>query len=65
MYVNLFQDIQKLSFHEAQNLFILNSPENYPAADGHYSVAGNRYIGQVIYTRLLGMPDIARQLQEE
>jgi hypothetical protein len=64
-FVDLTQDFRALWDHEAQRVFITDDESGFPDARGHYSAAGNAFIAESLYRRLIEIPGINQRLEQE
>ncbi|HLI04801.1 MAG TPA: hypothetical protein VKU93_11055 [Terracidiphilus sp.] len=62
LYFDLVDDFRKLPPAELDKLFIAPGQVDFPGAAGHYSEAGNAFVADRIYQRLLANPETAAKL---
>ncbi len=62
LYIDLSDDFRRLAPAEADKLFIPNGAVDALGAAGHYNEAGNAYVADLIYQKLLANPEIAAKL---
>jgi hypothetical protein len=62
LYMDLVDDFRKLAPAELDKLFIARGAVDFPGAAGHYTEAGNAYIADLIYRRLMLNPETAARL---
>ena len=55
--VDVIEEIRKLAPHSIRALYRLDM------GDGHFSIAGNRMVADIIYRKLIEFPEIATLLQ--
>lgn len=61
-YIDLLEDFRKMSFAEVEESFITETEFEYSGTAGHYSVKGNRYVADLLYRRLVSMPELSGDL---
>lgn len=62
-YFDLVDDFRKLPPAQQDKLFIAPGQVDFPGAAGHYSEAGNAFVAELIYQRLLANPETAAKLR--
>ena len=65
LYLDLADDFRRLSPAEVDAMFIGTGTVNFPGAAGHYTEAGNAFIADLIYQRLLANPETAAKLHAQ
>jgi hypothetical protein len=65
LFIDLADDFRRLPPGELDKLFIGAGTINYPGAAGHYTEAGNAFVADLIYRRLLANPQTAAKLHTE
>jgi hypothetical protein len=65
LYFDLADDLQRLPPGEVDKLFISRGMLDFPGAAGHYTEAGNAFIADLIYQRLLANPETAVKLHAQ
>ena len=65
LYFDLAEDFRHLSPRELDKLFIARGALDFPGAAGHYTEAGNAFIADLIYQRLLANPETAAKLHAQ
>jgi len=60
--IDLLPDFLGLPVRQASAMFIQQISAKYAGARGHYSIAGNKFVADRIYTRLLSIPDVKHRL---
>ena len=63
-YLDFADDFRRLSPAELDKLFIARGAIDFPGAAGHYTEAGNAFLADLIYKRLLTNPQTAAKLHE-
>lgn len=63
LYLDLFDDFRALPRAQLDSLFITRAAVDFPGAAGHYTEAGNEFVADLIYRRLLANPGTAAKLQ--
>ena len=61
-YIDLLPVLRALTQEQAEALYIRAGQLEFPAAAGHYSVAGNRWAAEQIHRGLLELPAVAKRL---
>ena len=61
-FIDVIEELRKLPPQEIEPLFIADGALDYVGAAGHYSEAGNAYVADVLYRRLLAIPEAAVKL---
>jgi hypothetical protein len=62
VYLDFFDDFRRVPPAELDKLFIAQGAVDFPGAAGHYTEAGNAFIADLIYRRLLASPETAAKL---
>jgi hypothetical protein len=62
VYLDFLDDFRRLPPGELDKLFIAQGAVDFPGAAGHYTEAGNAFIADLIYRRLLASPETAAKL---
>jgi hypothetical protein len=62
LYVDLTDDFRRLPSDESDKLFIAKGAVDFVGAAGHYNEAGNAFVANLIYQRLLANPETAAKL---
>jgi hypothetical protein len=62
LYLDFVDDFRKLPPAELDKLFIARGAVDFPGAAGHYTEAGNAYIADLFYQRLMSSPETASRL---
>jgi hypothetical protein len=62
VYLDFLDDFRRLPPAELDKLFIAQGAVDFPGAAGHYTEAGNAFIADLIYRRLLASPETAAKL---
>jgi hypothetical protein len=62
LYLDFVDDLRRLDLVELNKLFIAKGVVDFPGAAGHYTEAGNAFIADLIYRRLLANPETALKL---
>ncbi len=65
LYLDLSDDFRRLPPQEVDKLYIGMGAVNYPGAAGHYTEAGNEFVADLIYKRLLANPETAAKLHAQ
>ncbi len=65
LYLDFSDDFHRLPPEELDKLFIGKRMIGFPAAPGHYSEAGNAFVADLIYRRLLADPQTAAELHAQ
>ncbi|MGA2722299.1 MAG: hypothetical protein ABSG79_07770 [Bryobacteraceae bacterium] len=61
--IDLLPDFLALPVRQVGEMFIQQDSTKYIEAKGHYSVAGNRFVAERIYSRLLSIPEVKRKIE--
>jgi len=64
-YFDLSDDFHRLSPQQLDQFFIARGAVDFPGAAGHYTEAGNMFIADLIYRRLLANPEAAAKLHTQ
>lgn len=62
LYLDLFDDFRALPPAQIDTLFITRAAVDFPGAAGHYTEAGNEFVADLVYQRLLANPETAAKL---
>ena len=62
LYFDLADDFHRLSPQQLDQFFIAPGAIDFPGAAGHYTEAGNAFVADLIYRRLLANPETAAKL---
>jgi len=62
VYLDFLDDFRRLPPAELDKLFIAQGAVDFPGAAGHYTEAGNAFIADLIYRRLLASPETTAKL---
>jgi len=63
MWIDLVDDFRKLPPTRAERLFIgEDALSGYRTAAGHYTVEGNRYVAEILYSHIASIPSVALRL---
>ncbi|HEY5175682.1 MAG TPA: hypothetical protein VII95_08990 [Terriglobales bacterium] len=65
LYLDLFDDFHRLPPDELDRIFIARGTIDFRGAAGHYTEAGNAYVADLIYRRLLANPETAAKLHTQ
>ncbi len=65
LYIDLFEDFHRLPPEELDRIFIPRGAIDYRGAAGHYTEAGNTFVADLIYKRLLANPETAAKLHAQ
>jgi hypothetical protein len=65
LYFDLADDFHRLSPQQLDQFFIARGAVDFPGAAGHYTEAGNMFIADLIYRRLLANPEAAAKLHTQ
>ncbi|MGO9520056.1 MAG: SGNH/GDSL hydrolase family protein [Candidatus Korobacteraceae bacterium] len=65
LYLDLTDDFRRLSPAEVDSMFIGTGTVNFLGAAGHYNEAGNAFVADLIYQRLLANPETAAKLHAQ
>jgi len=65
LFIDLADDFRRLPPGELDKLFIGTGAINFPGAAGHYTEAGNAFVADLIYRRLLANPGTAAKLHTQ
>ncbi len=60
--LDFLDDFRRLPPAELDKLFIVQGAVDFPGAAGHYTEAGNAFIADLVYRRLLASPETAAKL---
>ena len=63
VYVGLVEGFKRLPPDSISSMFVLIERPAVPIARWHYTVAGNQWVADRLYQRLLAIPDVARRLR--
>ncbi|MBI5575787.1 MAG: hypothetical protein HY896_05430 [Deltaproteobacteria bacterium] len=63
VYFDLHEEFLKMPYSTADTLFIKERDAKFSYAAGHYTEEGNARVAEILYTRLLGVPDVAKKLR--
>jgi hypothetical protein len=61
--IDLIDDFRNMSPREVQTMFFHEEDVAYSGAAGHYTEQGNAYIANLLYVRMLAIPEIVAKLQ--
>ncbi len=64
IFIDVVEEFRKLPPDQAQALFIPDGALDFPSAAGHYSVMGNQYVAQLLYEKLMALPEMSNKLTE-
>jgi hypothetical protein len=62
LYLDFVDDLRRLAPTEIDRLFIAKGAIDFPGAAGHYTEEGNRFIADLMYRRLIAIPDTGAKL---
>ncbi len=62
MYIDLITEMRQLAPDQIEELFIPPGRIQFLSASGHYTVAGNKWVAQRLYQRILALPRVSRKL---
>ena len=65
LYLDFSDDFHRLPPEELDKFFIGKRMIGFPAAPGHYSEAGNAFVADLIYRRLLANPETSARLHSQ
>ena len=63
LYLDLADDLHRLPPQQAEQFFIARGANDYQGASGHYTEAGNAFIADLIYQRLLANSETAAKFR--
>src|SRR5271165_10191 len=63
LYLDLADDLHRLPPQQVEQFFIARGANDYQGASGHYTEAGNAFIADLIYQRLLANSETAAKLR--
>ncbi len=64
IYIDLVDEFRQLSPQDVSDLFIAEGVIEHYGGAGHYSEYGNAYIANILYSKLLVVPEIGNKLQK-
>jgi hypothetical protein len=64
VYIDLIEDFKKVLPQEIKKMFISPGVLDYHYAAGHYTEEGNAYIAEMLYNKLIAIPQISERLLE-
>jgi lysophospholipase L1-like esterase len=64
IFFDLVQEFKKLPAQQALSFFIAEGDTQYASGVGHYNEKGNVYIANLIYKKLLAIPEIDEKLKD-
>jgi len=64
LFVDLVDEIGKLPPDETHALFIAEDEIDFPGAAGHYTAKGNKFVAEILYDKLLSIPEVSAKLDE-
>lgn len=64
VFIDVVEAFRQLPPDQVPQLFIAEGAVDFPGAAGHYTVAGNRYVAEVIYEQLMTLPQITPKLDQ-
>jgi len=62
--IDLIDEFQKLPVQDVDDLFIPAGTIGYFNSAGHYTEEGNRYIADILYKKLIDIPEISEKLNK-
>ncbi len=62
-YVDLIEELGKLSAREARNLYIGEEESEFPGAQDHLSARGNEWVAALLHERIAQLPSLRRRLE--
>jgi len=65
LYIDLADDFRRLPAAELDKMFIGTGTLNFPGAAGHYTEAGNAFVADLIYRRLIANPQTAAKFNSQ
>jgi len=63
--VDLHDELFKLPSHEVEKFFIQKDNTDYLFASGHYNEEGNAYIANILFKKLLSIPEISDKIHKK
>jgi len=63
-FIDLIEDLRRLPQDSVSSMFIHHDVQGFVSARGHYSVAGNRWVAERLYDRLLALPPVSDRLRK-
>jgi hypothetical protein len=64
VYIDLIEDFKNVPPQEIKKMFISPEVLDYQYAAGHYTEEGNAYIAEMLYKKLIAIPQISKKLME-
>jgi hypothetical protein len=64
VYIDLIEDFKKVLPQEIKKMFISPGVLDYHYAAGHYTEEGNAYIAEMLYNKLIAIPQVSKKLME-
>jgi hypothetical protein len=64
VYIDLIEDFKKILPQEIKKMFISHGVLDYQYAAGHYTEEGNAYIAEMLYNKLIAIPQISDKFME-
>jgi hypothetical protein len=62
VYIDLIENFKKVPPQDIKKMFIAPGVLDYYYAAGHYTEEGNAYIAEMLYNKLIGIPEISKKL---
>ncbi len=64
LFIDLYDDFLELPFQKVEKLFIRKDDLDYAYAAGHYTAEGNAYIADILYKKMLLIPELSGKLHK-
>jgi hypothetical protein len=65
LFIDLVDEFRDWPSDELVTMFIPKGALDYQGAPGHYTAKGNQYVADVLYERLLALPEISQKLAQK
>lgn len=65
LFIDLVEEFKDWTPDELATMFIPKGALDYQGAAGHYTAKGNQYVADVLYERLLALPEISQKLAQK
>ncbi|MCL4302727.1 MAG: hypothetical protein KJ077_43970 [Anaerolineae bacterium] len=65
LFLDLVEEFKDWPPDERATMFIAKGALDYQGAAGHYTAKGNQYVADVLYERLLALPEISQKLVQQ